>query len=158
MNLSGKQVVVLGAGRSGRAAAALALREGAIVSVHDAAGAEAFSKMPEGVSIHPRASAESGRDVKCDLLVVSPGIDTYGPYVAAFSEQAGEVIGETELAARFYSGKIVGITGTNGKTTTTELVSRILAAAALGGQLTQQQVQVDLELFILNIQILAQLL
>ncbi len=133
MNLSGKQVVVLGAGRSGQAAAALALREGAIVSVHDAAGAEAFSKMPAGVSIHPRASAESGRDVKCDLLVVSPGIDTYGPYVAAFSEQAGEVIGETELAARFYDGKIVGITGTNGKTTTTELVARILAAAGLGG-------------------------
>jgi UDP-N-acetylmuramoylalanine--D-glutamate ligase len=133
MKLTGKQVVVLGAGRSGRAAAALALREGAIVSVHDAAGAEAFSKMPEGVSIHPRASAESGRDVKCDLLVVSPGIYTYGPYVAAFSEQAGEVIGETELAARFYNGKIVGITGTNGKTTTTELVARILAAAGLGG-------------------------
>jgi len=133
MNLSGKQVVVLGAGRSGRAAAALALREGATVSVHDAAGAEAFSKMPEGVSIHPRASAESGRGVKCDLLVVSPGIDTYGSYVAAFSEQAGEVIGETELAARFYTGKIVGITGTNGKTTTTELVARILTAAGLGG-------------------------
>ena len=133
MNLSGKQVVVLGAGRSGRAAAALALREGATVSVHDVAGAEAFSKMPEGVSIHPRASTESGREVKCDLLVVSPGIDTYGPYVAAFSEQAGELIGETELAARFYKGKIVGITGTNGKTTTTELVARILAAAGLGG-------------------------
>ena len=89
--------------------------------------------MPEGVTIHPRASAESGCGVKCDLLVVSPGIDTYGPYVAAFSEQAGEVIGETELAARFYEGKIVGITGTNGKTTTTELVARILAAAGLGG-------------------------
>lgn len=133
MKLNGKQVVVLGAGRSGRAAAALALREGAMVSVHDAAGPEAFSNMPEGVSIHPRASVESGRGVTCDLLVVSPGIDTYGPYVAAYSTQAGEVIGETELASRFYNGKIVGITGTNGKTTTTELVSRILAEAGLGG-------------------------
>ena len=50
-----------------------------------------------------------------------------------FPRNAGEVIGEVELAARFYQGKIVGITGTNGKTTTTELVARILAHAGLGG-------------------------
>ena len=65
--------------------------------------------------------------------MVSPGIDTYGPYVAAFAANAGEVIGEVELASRFYQGKIIGITGTNGKTTTTELVARILAHAGLGG-------------------------
>jgi UDP-N-acetylmuramoylalanine--D-glutamate ligase len=133
MNLSGKQVVILGAGRSGRAAAVLALREGAIVSVHDAAGLESISGMPDGVTIHPHASVETGASTRCDLLVVSPGIDTYGPLVAAYSQHAGELIGETELAARYYQGKIVGITGTNGKTTTTELVSRILAAAGLGG-------------------------
>jgi UDP-N-acetylmuramoylalanine--D-glutamate ligase len=133
MNLAGKHIVVLGAGRSGRAAAALALRAGARVSVYDVAGDEAFTNMPEEVSIYPRATVDSGRAVISDCLVVSPGIDTYGSYVAAFSEQAGEVIGETELAARFYQGKIVGITGTNGKTTTTELVARILAAAGLGG-------------------------
>jgi UDP-N-acetylmuramoylalanine--D-glutamate ligase len=133
MKLAGKQIAVLGAGRSGRAAAALALREGASVSVYDAAGAEAFSNMPDGVTIYPGATVESGQAVISDWLVVSPGIDTFGSYVAAFSEQAGEVIGETELAARFYQGKIIGITGTNGKTTTTELVARILAAAGLGG-------------------------
>lgn len=133
MNLSGKNVVILGAGRSGRAAAALALHHGARVSIHDAAGPEAISGMPEGASVHPRATPETGRAVGCDVLVVSPGIDTFGPLVAAYSEQAGEVIGETELAARHYHGRIVGITGTNGKTTTTELVSRILAAAGLGG-------------------------
>jgi len=65
--------------------------------------------------------------------VVSPGIDTSGPFVAAFSRHAREVIGEVELASRFYQGKIIGITGTNGKTTTTELVSRILAQAGHGG-------------------------
>ena len=133
MSLTGKHVAILGAGRSGRAAATLALREGARVSAWDAAGPDAFTGMPGVVEIHPHATEEQGAAVTCDLLVVSPGIDTYGSYVAAFSKNAGEVIGEVELAARYYQGKIVGITGTNGKTTTTELVGRILAHAGLGG-------------------------
>ena len=133
MTLTGKHVAILGAGRSGRAAAALALREGATVSVWDTAGPEAFARMPAAAALHPQATATEGRAVTCDLLVVSPGIDTYGPYVAAFAAHAGEVLGEVELAARYYAGQIVGITGTNGKTTTTELVARMLAQAGLGG-------------------------
>ncbi len=133
MDLTGKHVAILGVGRSGRAAAALALREGARVSAWDSAGQAAFAGMPEGVEIHPDATEADGRALVCDVLVVSPGIDTYGPYVAAFSQQAGEVIGEVELAARFYQGRIIGITGTNGKTTTTELIERILSHASLGG-------------------------
>lgn len=133
MKLDGKHIAILGVGRSGRAAAALALREGATVSAWDAAGPQAFEGMPSAVEIHPNASEADGLALKCDLLVVSPGIDTYGPYVAAFAHGAGEVIGEVELASRFYQGRIVGITGTNGKTTTTEIVGRILEHAGLGG-------------------------
>lgn len=128
-----KHVAILGAGRSGRAAAALAMREGARVSIWDSAPESAFAGMPADVEIHPHATEETGAAMACDVLVVSPGIDTFGPYVAAFAENAGEVIGEVELAARYFSGKIIGITGTNGKTTTTELISRILAHAELGG-------------------------
>ena len=133
MSLTGKHIAILGVGRSGRAAAALALREGATVSAWDTAGPEAFVGMPEGVEIHPNATEDQGRGIVSNFLVVSPGIDTYGSYVAAFSARTGEVIGEVELAARFYQGKIIGITGTNGKTTTTELVERILSHASLGG-------------------------
>ncbi|MEY4569681.1 MAG: UDP-N-acetylmuramoyl-L-alanine--D-glutamate ligase [Verrucomicrobiota bacterium] len=133
MNLIGKHVAILGVGRSGRAAAALALREGARVSAWDSAGENAFVGMPAGVEIHPNATEAEGRELVSDLLVVSPGIDTYGPYVTAFSKHAGEVIGEVELAACFYQGRIIGITGTNGKTTTTELIERILAHASFGG-------------------------
>jgi UDP-N-acetylmuramoylalanine--D-glutamate ligase len=133
MDLSGKHVAILGVGRSGRAAAALALREGAKVSAWDRAGGEAFAEMPAGVEVHPNATEAEGRAQVSDYLIVSPGIDTFGPYVAAFSEHAGEVIGEVELAARYFRGRIVGITGTNGKTTTTELVERILSHASLGG-------------------------
>ncbi len=133
MSLTGKHVAILGVGRSGRAAAALALREGASVSAWDSAGLEAFAEMPSGVEIHPNATEAEGRGLVADLLVVSPGIDTYGSYVAAFSHGVGEVIGEVELAARYFTGRIIGITGTNGKTTTTELIERILSHAGLGG-------------------------
>jgi UDP-N-acetylmuramoylalanine--D-glutamate ligase len=133
MSLTRKHVAILGVGRSGRAAAALALRDGARVSAWDLAGPEAFVGLPEGVEIHPYASEADGSELVSDLLVVSPGIDTYGSYVAAFSRHAGEVVGEVELAARYYQGRIIGITGTNGKTTTTEIVERILAHAGLGG-------------------------
>ncbi|MCF7732841.1 MAG: UDP-N-acetylmuramoyl-L-alanine--D-glutamate ligase [Akkermansiaceae bacterium] len=133
MSLTGKQVTILGAGRSGRAAAALALREGACVAVWDSAGPEAFHQLPPEVAAHPHATAEQGTGVHSDLLIISPGIDTYGPYATAFASHAGELLGEVELAARYYAGRIVGITGTNGKTTTTELIGRILAAAGLGG-------------------------
>jgi UDP-N-acetylmuramoylalanine--D-glutamate ligase len=133
MTLAGKHVAILGAGRSGRAAAALALREGAHVSAWDGAGPEALQEMPPQVILHPYATTEHGRELVCDLLVVSPGIDTYGPYVAAFASHASEVIGEVEFAARYYNGRIIGITGTNGKTTTTELVARILGHAGMGG-------------------------
>ena len=126
-------MVILGAGRSGRAAAALALREGARVSAWDAAGPEVFEGMPAGVTLHPYATEAQGRGVICDLLVVSPGIDTYGAYVAAFSQQAAEISGEVELASNYYKGSIIGISGTNGKTTTTEIVSRILGHVGLGG-------------------------
>ncbi len=129
--LEGKIVHILGAGRSGKAAAQLAVSKGAIVTVFDTTAEDKFPSMPEGVKCHPSASIEVGKASQCDLLVISPGIDTYGDYVAAFSENAGELIGETELAYRFYTGKIIAITGTNGKTTTTELVQCIMSKSGV---------------------------
>lgn len=123
--------MVLGAGRSGQAAATLALKAGGAVSVYDSRGEDCFGEMPDGVETFPNATEEMGRRVVCDVLVVSPGIDTYGSFVAAFSENAGLVIGETELACRFYDGKVIAITGTNGKTTTTELVTRMMRAGGV---------------------------
>lgn len=129
MDLTNKKVIVLGAGRSGRAAAALALREGAEVEIHDAASGT--STVPEGVRLVSSADESSGRASRCDLLVLSPGIDGESTFVRAYQEHAGELIGEVELAYRFYRGKIVAITGTNGKTTTTELVQRILSHSGI---------------------------
>ncbi|MGE9270058.1 MAG: UDP-N-acetylmuramoyl-L-alanine--D-glutamate ligase, partial [Verrucomicrobiales bacterium] len=124
MELRDRRVNILGAGRSGRAAAALALREGAEVHVYDVAAE--ITGLPDGVEGHPNTGPEHA--VSGDVLVVSPGVDTYGPLVTAFAQGADEVVGEIELAARFYDGRMIAITGTNGKTTTTELVERILRA------------------------------
>ncbi len=129
MDLVGKVVTILGAGRSGRAAAALALKDGAKVKVFDSASK--IEGMPEGADVYPSASVENAHDGYGDLLVVSPGIDTFGPLVAAFSACAAETIGEVEFACRHFKGKIIAITGTNGKTTTTELVERILKASGI---------------------------
>lgn len=128
MNLQGKHVAILGAGRSGRAAARLARREGARVTMYDTGVIPPLDPADEGISLHPNVTEADGAACECDVLVVSPGIDTYGPFVAAFAKNAGEVIGEVELAARYFPGVIVGITGTNGKTTTTELIQRVLEA------------------------------
>ncbi len=127
-----KHVAVFGAGRSGRAAAALALREGAVVSVWDQGGPDAFLKLAPGIETHPNFSIADAENFTADLIVISPGIDTYSPLVQAFSSKV-RMVGETEFASWYFDGGIIGITGTNGKTTTTELVSLILKQAGLGG-------------------------
>jgi len=129
--IANSHVAILGAGRSGKAAAVLAAGHGARVSVFDTASHEAFASIPESIARHPLATAASA--TACDTLVVSPGIDPAAPLFQSFAALAGETIGEVELAARHYQGIIVGITGTNGKTTTTEMVARILNQAGLGG-------------------------
>lgn len=123
---------MLGAGRSGVAAASLALREGANVSIWDQGGPEIFGKVPAGVEKHAGMKESDVEGFSADLIVISPGIDTYSPLAQAFAAKA-PLIGETEFASRYYEGGIIGITGTNGKTTTTELVSLILKQAGLGG-------------------------
>lgn len=132
MKLTNQHVAILGAGRSGRAAARLAMREGARVSVWDCVQPKVAVEMPEGVEVH-YAVESAPADFEADFLVVSPGIDSEGVFAKPFALAAGSVVGEVEFASWFYDGTIVGITGTNGKTTTTELVSRILAHAGMGG-------------------------
>jgi len=132
-SLSGQNVVILGAGASGRAAAVLALREGAArVAVHDVRGPEVFDGMGPEIECVAGATPETGAATRCDLLVTSPGIETGGEFVQSYVAGAGEFIGEIELASRCYSGVVVAITGTNGKTTCTELVARILEAGGMG--------------------------
>lgn len=118
LDLTGKTVAVLGAGRSGQAAASLAAYCGASVTIYD-------SRDTPGAVL---ATPETGEGIKVDLVVVSPGIETLGDFVQSFAKGSGALWGEVELAWRCFSGHTIGITGTNGKTTTTELVRDLVEA------------------------------
>ena len=114
MNLTGRHALVVGLGKSGVAAAELLRSRGASVVTAD-------DKAPADRKVVPEALAG------IDLVVVSPGV----PLSLPIFRTDIEVIGEVELAARFIDEPILGITGTNGKSTTTALCGHLLATAGL---------------------------
>src|SRR5207244_1959395 len=71
---------------------------------------------------------------RIDLVVISPGVPTNTVPARYVDGRNGEVIGEVELAYRFMKGRIVGITGSNGKTTTTTLVGELLSSSGIKTQ------------------------
>lgn len=128
MNLSGKKIAVLGCGRSGVSAARLALAEGAGRVVIFDADPKAFCK-DETLEFVPGATEDDARAFAADVVVLSPGIEADIPWTLAFAAAGAPVIGEIELGYHFYKGRLIAITGTNGKTTTTALIEHILTQA-----------------------------
>ncbi len=130
MNLTEKSVVIMGAGKSGIAAAILLGKIGAYPVIFDEnenLEIEKVMEKMEGI----KAEIYSGilpKEVKekSVLLVMSPGIPVDTPFVDEFKERGIPVWGEIELAYQFAKGKIIAITGTNGKTTTTALTGKIM--------------------------------
>jgi UDP-N-acetylmuramoylalanine--D-glutamate ligase len=130
--LAGRRVVVVGGGASGVAAARLLLARGAAVVLSDAREdfAEAAVLRGEGVVVE-LGENRPGTLGSADLLVMSPGVSLRQPAVAAAVAHGIPVIGEIELASRYLTGRIVAVTGTKGKSTTTTLIGRILEAAGV---------------------------
>ncbi len=126
-----KSIAVLGAGRSGKAAALLLAEEGAKVTLLDSAHEEKLTGIErlrdEGIYILCGPLAEEDPTVY-DLGIYSPGIDPELPLAKNFSRKNIPIIGELELGYQFCSVPVIGITGTNGKTTTTELIAQMLNA------------------------------
>lgn len=135
MELAGKKVLVIGAALSGIACAKFLAARGATVALNDGKpiekwSAEAVALKDEGVGCLP-GEAPSWLLDNIDLVVVSPGVPVKSIPVR-YAERAGaEIIGEVELASRFLKGRMVAITGTNGKTTTTALIGELLKDAGL---------------------------
>lgn len=130
MKDKGKRIAVLGGGSSGIAAARLALAGGALVWVFDTADASNLSVIRndlEASGIEMRCGPEAlNAPDNIDLIVVSPGIDRGTPLVRTFLETGAPMIGEIEFAFQRDERPVVAITGTNGKTTTTELLAHLL--------------------------------
>src|SRR5215469_13716130 len=131
MELKNKRVLVVGLGRSGVASAFFLQDRGARVTVSDEKSEaqlqnEIAALLDRGVSIETgRHGERTFRDQ--DLIVVSPGVPSDQPQLQLARTMGIPVIGEVELAFRFLQGKVIAITGSNGKTTTTTLVGEILS-------------------------------
>ena len=127
------KVGILGAGISGIGAALLAKSRGHDVWVSD--GMEIKAERKEILNQHSIPFEEKGhhleRLVACDIIIKSPGIANNSEILQALTDAGKEIIGEIEWAYRNVDGKIIGITGSNGKTTTTGLCHHFLHAAGI---------------------------
>ena len=119
---------VIGLGRSGRSAAALLARLGHDVVAVDAGDVDAPELRAAGMDVRAGHAGPVG-DV--DVVVKSPGVPRDEPTLAAALAAGVPAWSEVELAARHLPNPLIAITGTNGKTTTTELTAHVLAAAGV---------------------------
>lgn len=134
MDLKAKKVLVFGSGKSGIGAAELLGKVGACPVVYDGNAdldkEAVIHKLPDIKNLEVYAGVLP-RDVQesLDLVVLSPGVPTDLPMVKDFYQQGLPVWGEVELAYRTGKGRVLAITGTNGKTTTTALLGKIMSDA-----------------------------
>jgi UDP-N-acetylmuramoylalanine--D-glutamate ligase len=129
-DVRGKRVTVAGAARSGIAASRLLASRGAKVTLSDTRPqvSEAEPLRQLGVELE-LGGHRTETFTNADLIVMSPGVPPAQPIIASARQRGVPVIGELELASRWLQGRVVAITGTKGKSTTTELTGRILEAA-----------------------------
>ena len=132
MQLEGRKSLVLGAGKSGVESARFLAGKKAVVTLHDKKPIADWNEAAKDLKNEQNVGLVSG-DLPAellattDLIVISPGV----PINTIPASYDGEVIGEVELAYRFLKGRIVGITGSNGKTTTTSLSGELLTNAGI---------------------------
>jgi UDP-N-acetylmuramoylalanine--D-glutamate ligase len=123
MKLEGANAVVVGMARSGVAAVMLLREKGARVRAVDQKPVD----LP-GISVEEQTE---GSFAGADLVVLSPGVPADLPILHAVRRRGVHVIGDLELASWFMQGDVIGITGSNGKTTTTALTGHILKASGI---------------------------
>ena len=126
-----KRIVILGAGESGAGAAVLAKKEGFDVFVSDMSNiADRYKKMLDERHIEwEEGQHTEGKILNADEIIKSPGIPDTAPMVKKAKEQGIHIISEIEFAGRYTQSKMICITGSNGKTTTTSLIYHIFKEA-----------------------------
>jgi UDP-N-acetylmuramoylalanine--D-glutamate ligase len=131
MNALPARALVVGLARSGRAAALALRNRGVEVVGFDREQVETGRLAEAGVEVHLGSEEDSLLDA-VELVVKSPGVPGDAPLVAEARARGIPVWSEVELGARLLPGPILGVTGTNGKTTTSELLGAMLAAPVAG--------------------------
>ena len=132
-NMKGKKVLIVGLGKSGIAAVQAMLKLEAEVSIQDSKPLEQvdpqllsfLTGLPGGENMGLYLGTTPADMSEFDMMILSPGVDPELPFVREAEEEGVEIIGELEIAYRIGRGHFVGITGTNGKTTTTTLTGEI---------------------------------
>ena len=131
--LKGRRVLVVGLGKSGKAAARALTEAGAEVTVQDSKTPDKldtqFLQFMQNENIKSYLGSTPEDMTAYDMLVLSPGVPPALDYIKQAKDAGTEIIGELELAYRLGEGSFVAITGTNGKTTTTTLVGEIFKAS-----------------------------
>lgn len=126
-----KRIVILGGGESGAGAAVLAKKEGCDVFVSDSSSIKPlYKKMLDDHQIRWEENQHTESDIlSADEIIKSPGIPDKAPIIRKAKEAAINIISEIEFAGRYTDSKMICITGSNGKTTTTMLTYHILKQA-----------------------------
>lgn len=133
-DIRNKKISVIGAARSGIAAALLAARKGAKVLLSDSGNPKLTDEIKtqlENAAIEFEFNGHSEKVYDCDFIVTSPGVPVESEVLSKALSKSLKVFSELEFASWFAKGKIIAITGTNGKTTTTALTHHILKNAGL---------------------------
>jgi len=129
-DVTNKRVTVAGAARSGLAAAELLARRGARVTLSESRAVAPETEPLKALGVRLELGGHHTETfTDADLVVLSPGVPPEQPVVQAARDRGVPVIAEIELASRWLQGRVIAITGTKGKSTTTALTGRMLEAA-----------------------------
>ncbi|WP_417361977.1 UDP-N-acetylmuramoyl-L-alanine--D-glutamate ligase [Galbibacter sp.] len=155
------RLVVLGGGESGVGTAILAKKHGYEIFLSDKGKIkDHYKNVLEDFGINWEEERHTEAEIlKADLVVKSPGIPDHVELITKLVKQGVSVISEIEFASRYTDATLIGITGSNGKTTTTMLTNHLLTAGGLkvgmagniGDSFAQMVAQKDLDLYVLEI-------
>ena len=126
IGVTGKRISVIGFGKSGRAVTQLLVDKGAKVFVSDLTSDKEISKELQNMGVEYELGEHTSKITDADFIVLSPGIDSNTGLLSELIQGVLPIYGEIEIASWFCKGKIIAVTGSNGKSTTATLIYKLI--------------------------------